>query len=137
VDVGVADPVAAVRDLTDGQMADVVIEAVGKEETINLCPELTRPRGELALFGVPKRGVFPFAYEAFLRRQLRTLSSAHTLHEPGLRSFRLALDLIARGVVDPLPLVSHRLPFPEVRRAFRLAAGLEAGAVKVLLDFDR
>ena len=137
VDVAAANPVAAVRDLTGGQMADVVVEAVGKEETINLCLDLTRPRGELALFGVPKRGVFPFAYETFLRRQLRTISSAHTLHEPGLRSFRLALDLIARGVVDPAPLVTHRLPFAEVRRAFRLAAGQEEGAVKVLLDFDR
>lgn len=32
------DPVSAVRDLTDGHMADLVVEAVGKEETINLCP---------------------------------------------------------------------------------------------------
>ena len=130
------EAVATVRELTAGHMADLVIEVVGKEETINLCPDLVRTRGELALFGVPKRDTFPFAYERFLRRQLRTISSAHTLHEPGLRSFRLAVDFIARGVLDTASLITHRLPFSAVRRAFQLAESKEDGAIKVLLDFD-
>jgi threonine dehydrogenase-like Zn-dependent dehydrogenase len=131
-----ADVVAAVGELTGGRMADVVVEAVGKEETINLCPDLVRVRGELALFGVAKRDVFPFAYEKFMRRQLRTVSSAHTLEEPGLRSFRLAVDLIARGFLDGAPLVTHRLPFSEVRGAFHLAESKQDGAIKVLLNVD-
>lgn len=130
------DPVEAIRDITAGQMADVVIEAVGKEETINLCPQLARPGGELALFGVPKRSVFPFAYEQFLRRQLRTFTSAHTQAEPGFRSFHLALDFIAQGRLNVSSLITHRLPFTAVHDAFQLAETKQDGAVKVLLDFS-
>jgi L-iditol 2-dehydrogenase len=130
------DVIATVGALTGGRMADLAVEVVGKEETVNLGPDLVRVHGELALFGVAKRSVFPFAYEKFMRRQLRTISSAHTLEEPGLRSFRLAMDLIARGFLDGAPLVTHRLPFSEVRQAFRLAESKQDGAIKVLLNVD-
>lgn len=129
------DPVLAVKDLTEGRMADVVVEAVGKEETIDLVSDLARDEAELALFGVPKRSVFPFAYEKFFRRQLRTVTSAHTQSEPGLRSFRLALDMIAQGRIDVAPWISHVLPFSDAKRGFWLAQSKEDRAVKVLLDF--
>ena len=129
------DPAVVVADITGGRMADVVIEAAGEKESINSCADLARPGGELALFGVPKRGVFPFTYEKFMRRQVRTIASVNAPAEPGLRSFRLALDLIAQGRLDVAPLISHRLPFSEVRRAFWLAETKQDGAVKVLLDF--
>ncbi|MSP14810.1 MAG: hypothetical protein EXR62_17850 [Chloroflexi bacterium] len=136
VNVYHTDPVAAVAELTGGRMADVVCEVVGKEETINLCPDLARDHAELALFGVPKRNTFPFAYEKFLRKQLRTVTSAHTQSEPNYRSFRLALDMIAQGRIDVSHLVSHRLPFMAVRRAFELAETKQDGAVKVMMDFN-
>ncbi|MBI3943311.1 MAG: zinc-binding dehydrogenase [Chloroflexi bacterium] len=135
VNVYQADPVAAVAELTRGKMADVVCEVVGKEETINLCPDLAHDHAELALFGVPKRMVFPFAYEKFLRRQLRTVTSAHTQAEADYRSFRLGLDMIAQGRIDVSPLITHRLPFTDVHRAFELAETKQDGAVKVMLDF--
>jgi L-iditol 2-dehydrogenase len=134
VDATAADPTAAVQELTRGAMADLVVEAVGKAETINLCAELARPEGELALFGVPKQGMFPFAYERFLRRQLRTVASIHAQGEPGLPSFRLAVDLLAREHIDVRPLISHRLPFSEVSTAFALAEQKHNQALKVLLD---
>jgi L-iditol 2-dehydrogenase len=134
VDVRMVDPVAAVADLTNGTMADLVIEAVGNPETINLAPHLARAEGELALFGVPKQSSFPFAYEHFLRRQLRTVASIHAQGEPGLLSFRLAVDLLACGYLDVRPLISHRLPFGEIETGFALAATKQDGAVKVLLD---
>ena len=135
VNVQQADPVEAVRDLTDGQMADVVVEAVGKAETINLCVELVRERGEIAIFGVPKKEVLPIAMEKYLRRNVNLVTSAYAQQEPGLRSFRLALDLIAQRRLDVAPLLSHRLPFTEIREAFHLAETKEDGAVKVLLEF--
>lgn len=130
------DPVEAVRDLTEGQMADVVVEAVGKAETINLCPDLVRERGEVAIFGVPKKAILPIAMEKYLRRNLTMVTSAYAQREPGFRSFRLALDLIAQGRLDLSPLITHRLPFDRIRHAFDLAETKQDGAVKVLLEFD-
>ncbi|MBI1299653.1 zinc-binding dehydrogenase [bacterium] len=130
------DPVETVHALTEGQMADLVVEAVGKEETFNLAPELARVNGELALFGIPKRPQMMMPMEAFLRRQLRTVTSVNTQGEPGYRSFRLALDMIAQKRIDTDALISHRLPFNEVVKGFSLAETKADGAVKVILNLD-
>jgi threonine dehydrogenase-like Zn-dependent dehydrogenase len=128
------DPIAAVRDLTGGQMADVVVEACGKLETINLCPELIHIDGELVLFGIPELEHFPFAYGRFFRKYLRTVSSANAQGEPGLRSFQLALDFIREQRIDLTPVVSHQLPFDRISDAFRLAHTKEDGALKVVIQ---
>ena len=115
-------------------MADVVVEACGKLETINLCPELIHIGGELVLFGIPELEHFPFAYGRFFRKYLRTVSSANAQGEPGLRSFRLALDLIAQNRIDLSLVVSHQLPFSRIDEAFQLAHTKDDGALKVVVQ---
>lgn len=137
VNVAHEDPVEVVRVLTEGHMADVVVEAVGKRETINLCPDLARTGAELALFGIPKQSTLLLDYEKFFRRQLRTVSSAHTQTEPGFRSFRLAIDFITQQRLDVAPIISHRLPFSHIQQAFWLAESKNDGAIKILLEFER
>ncbi len=49
-----ADPVEAVRELTEGRMADLVIEVVGhQDQALNLCIDLCGQGGRLLYFGVP------------------------------------------------------------------------------------
>lgn len=45
------DPVAAVRDVTGGEMVDVVVECSGSPEAIALAPSLLRPLGRCVLVG--------------------------------------------------------------------------------------
>lgn len=134
IDMARDDPVEAVLQYTDGHMADGVVEAVGKAETINLCPKLVRQGGEVALFGVPKKEFLPIAMEQFLRKNVRLVASADAQGEPGLRSFRLALDMIASRRIDVRPLITHRLPLSAIAEAFSLAETKRDGAVKVLVD---
>jgi len=130
------DPVEAIAAVNEGRMADVVVEAVGKAETVNLCAELVDHHGEVALFGVPKQALLPVALDRFLRRNARIVTSVNTQGEPGLSSFRLAVRMIAEGRLDVSPLITHRLPFARIQKAFTLAETKQDGAVKVLLDFD-
>jgi threonine dehydrogenase-like Zn-dependent dehydrogenase len=47
------DPVEVVREITQGQMADLVVEAVGhREQALNLCVDLCKPNGKILFFGV-------------------------------------------------------------------------------------
>lgn len=135
IDVRRGDAVERIREATAGRMADVVVEAVGKAETINLCPQLVRQHGEVALFGVPKNAVLPIAIESYLRGNLHVVTSAYAQHEPNLASFRLALDMIAQGRLEVSRLVSHRLPFSRLTEGMELAETKRDGAVKVLLDY--
>ena len=48
------DPIKAVKELTGGLGADVVVEAAGQEETVNQIKDLVKLFGTVALFGLPE-----------------------------------------------------------------------------------
>ena len=135
IDVRTGAAIAKVLERTDGRGADLVVEAVGKVETINLCTELVHDHGTIALFGVPKNPILPIAIETLLRKNVKLIASAYAQREPGLASFRLALELIAQGRLDPSVLITHRLPFGEIGRGLKLAESKTDGVVKVLLRY--
>jgi len=129
------DPLAAVTALTGGQLADLVVEAAGEPETINLMPTLVRESGLLLSFGIP-RGPHTFAlnyYELF-RKKAHLLSSDGTAAEPGRKSIRMALDLVGRGEIDVSGMVTHRFPFERVGEAYELARSREDRAIKVVVQ---
>lgn len=134
VNVDREDPEEAVRELTKGRMADLVVEAVGHQMgTVNLCMGLTRRLGTLLCFGVPDCEFYDgFRYFEFFRKNLKLISSVGPDVVP---NFSLARDLIARGVVDVSPLVTHVLPFDRVQEAYELFVDRRDGAIKVVLDY--
>jgi len=128
------DPVEALADLTKGEMADVAIEAVGETETIETVWRLIRTGGDLLFFGIPPTGRISIDFWDFFRRYARTLTVADAQNEPGFRSFRLAVDMIRRGIFDASLLVSHVLPLEDIQTGFLVADSKSDGAVKVILD---
>ena len=55
---------------------------------------------------------------------------------PGLSSFRLAMELLQQNRFDPLPLITHRIPFEQFPKAYDIAYYYEDDVVKILLTFD-
>ena len=48
------DPVEAVKRITGGHLADIVLEVVGHEEqALNLCVDLCAQAGRILFFGIP------------------------------------------------------------------------------------
>ncbi len=56
------DPVKAVEDITQGEGARFVVEAVGhREQVLNLCAEICKPFGTVLFFGVPPKSIDNFS----------------------------------------------------------------------------
>ena len=126
----------AVLELTNGEGADLVIEAVGSVETLNQSLHMARPLGKVAAFGLPPTMErVPFDWDTFFRRRLDIYSVFGAQDEAGLPAFRLAVDFIARGDIDMAPFITHRFPIARVQEAFDLADSKENGALKVSLTF--
>lgn len=128
------DAAQAVAEITGGQMADVVIEAAGEAASINLAPALVKTGGHILFFGIPRAYGFAFDYEMFFRKYCTTTSIAGAGFEPGLKSTRAALDLVASGAIDVSPLLTHRLPFDRVQDGYQLARDRNDGAVKIVIE---
>lgn len=64
VNVTREDPYATVREMTEWQLADLIVEAVGHQtKTIGFCLDLVRPLGTMLAFGVPDESL----YQAYRR----------------------------------------------------------------------
>ena len=127
------DPIAAVREMTGGLMADLVVEAVGhQEQAFNLCVDLCRDSGRLLYFGVPPDRLNDVAFHSAFRKSL----TIHTSVPADLRpSVKIAMRLIRQGRIEPRGLITHRFPFADVQGAFETYRDRRDGALKVMIDF--
>jgi L-iditol 2-dehydrogenase len=96
--------------------ADVVFEAAGSESAVTAAVTAARPGGRVVLVGIPDddRTAFP---AAAARRRGLTLAVARRMGDVYPRT----LEVVARGLVDPRVVVSHRFPLEQAEAAFRSA----------------
>ncbi len=126
----------AVMDATAGRGAHIVIEAVGRRETIQHAIEIARPMGTVVFFGLPDTAeAVPFSYARFFMKQLNMYGVVGAQAEEDLSSFHAALDWIARREIDVTRMVSHRLGLEAIDRAMLLAHERDEDALKVTLTF--
>lgn len=124
----------AIQELTDGQGADVVYEAVGgKAPTLGQALEIAARGGRVGVVGAFDA---PQALDPWLcmRKEL----SLHWVWSygrwEGVPEFQIALDMLTTGTVDAAPLITHRYPLAEIGEAFAAADDKRrSGAVKVVV----
>lgn len=128
VDPTQEDAVAAVRELTDGLGADVVVDAVGSQLPAAL--DLVRKAGRVVLFGMNTEARAEIAQARITRDELSVLGAYVGRPED---VFPVAVRLLEQGRIDFEPLVTHRIRLPELPAAVE---ELRAGrAVKVEVEF--
>jgi 2-desacetyl-2-hydroxyethyl bacteriochlorophyllide A dehydrogenase len=127
------DAVQAVMDLTDGQGADMVVEAVGIEQTANLTISLVRRGGYITMYGIQKTSPVALDLISMVRREVTLLTT-----QAGDRDldYGLARDLIADGRIALPRMITHKFPVTAIREAFELAHDCRDGVIKIGLQFD-
>lgn len=99
------------------ELVDIAIVCTPKPAAIAAAAAALAPGGTLCLYAPPAPGQPPaIDGTALFLRELTVTAS----YSAGPGDMRAALALIAGGIIDPLPLVSHRLPLEEVGRALDL-----------------
>jgi L-iditol 2-dehydrogenase len=117
----VLNPIAAVRELTGGHGADIVIEAVGKPETWNWSVEMLRRGGTVNFFGGPPSGT-KVELDTNLLHYSEITCKASFHHTPS--TMREALDIIASGGITARDFVDAEEPLENLSSVlFRLAEG--------------
>lgn len=128
------DPVEAVLEATNGELADVVIEAAGEVNTINLVPDLVKRFGFILQFGVPRGQNFQYHYERLFGKCATLQPIVGADREPNHESTRQALAWIASGIADVAPMLTHKFPFDQVIEAYELHRTRDEGAIKIVIE---
>jgi threonine dehydrogenase-like Zn-dependent dehydrogenase len=125
-----ADPnaMAELKDMTSGRGVDRAFEAVGATAPIATAIACLRKGGSLTLIGNVSPTV-QLPLQQVVTRQLSLLGSCAIAGE-----YPVALDLMARGKIDPLALVSAVAPLAEGQRWFERLYAREKGLLKVVLQ---
>ncbi len=126
----------AVKDLTGGAGADLVIEAVGSTQTLSQAFHLVRDEGQVVLFGLPEsEEPVLFDYSQMFKSRADVFTVLGSQDEPGLASYVEAVRMIGSGEINVAPIISHRINISEIDRAFDIASNRVDGAVKIGLTF--
>ncbi|MGG3467284.1 zinc-dependent alcohol dehydrogenase family protein [Neobacillus pocheonensis] len=118
INAGEEDPVEAVKGLTDGRGADIVIEAVGSAYTYAQTFKLVRKGGKILVYGAaPADVTIPVSPFEIYSRELTIVSSYAGTYD----TFSKAIDLIASKRFDPTPIITNHFEFADVKLGIETA----------------
>ena len=112
---------------TENRGADLVLEVVGIEPTVNLAIDCTRKGGTVTLVGNLSTEV-KFPLQKVVTRQIKVQGSCASAGE-----YPLCLELIASGQIKVDPLISKVALLEEGDEWFHRLYNKETGLMKVIL----
>lgn len=130
VNVREADPVEAVRALTDGVGPDVVIETAGVHETVRQAVEMVRPAGRVGIIGNPGEGDTPIPTQAIVNGDLEV----YGVKAQGDNSAGRVAQLMTQPGFLTEPLITHTFDLDDLHEAMATFEDRESGAIKVVVD---
>jgi 2-desacetyl-2-hydroxyethyl bacteriochlorophyllide A dehydrogenase len=120
------DPRAAVKRATERRGADVVVDAVGHPDAFDMACRLARKAGS-----VSATGVYAERMEIHMGVVWIKALEIHTGHANVIGHVDRVLAMMATGVLDPTPLVTHHMPLDEAPEAY--AAYDRREALKIVM----
>ena len=137
IDASKEDVIERVKDLTGGELADVVVDACGLHETANQTFHCLKTKGTVCIFGMPHGDpVFPFDWGTMYMK-LPTIYVTNSARAGEVVDVvKTAVDLIAQGRIDPGKMITHDVAFSNVGRAYELFSRRTEGAVKPIINMS-
>ncbi|MCU4800894.1 NAD(P)-dependent alcohol dehydrogenase [Halobacteria archaeon HArc-gm2] len=136
VDFADVDPVEAIMDLTDGEGVDAAIEALGADETLQDCIEVTKPGGTISNVGYHGEGEFRHIPRVEWGVGMAEKDIVTDLCPGGRLRISRMLRLIETDRVDPTKMTTHEFDFEEIETAFDMMDTKEDGMIKPLIHFE-
>lgn len=129
---GDGSELVALESLTNGQRADVVIDATGSNKSMSHALNYCAFGGRLVYVGITQQELsFPQA-PAMHRRELTLLGSRNALS----RDFARIVRLIEDGTIDTGPWITHRARFDDMIAEFPTWLKPETGVIKAMVSLD-
>ncbi len=127
VDTAAGDPVGAVRSLTGGFGADVVLECAGVPATVEWALEMLRRGGRCAAVGIPTSGV-EIAMQRLVLDELELVGSRASAGE-----MRRVMPLVEQGRMRVRDVMTHAFSLVEYPQAIDTLNDPASGGIKIII----
>jgi alcohol dehydrogenase len=118
------------RELTEGRLPDLVIDATGSNKSMSNALNYCASAGRLVYVGITQQELsFPHA-PVMHRRELTLMASRNAL--PG--DFTRIIKLIEEGRIDTRPWITHRSSFEKLINDFPSYTRPETGVIKAMVE---
>jgi L-iditol 2-dehydrogenase len=132
IDASRKDVVKVIKELTNGEMVDFVVEAVGYVDSLRTAAYLPRHGGRLLVFGVPNYELQEFPWYHVFREEIQINTCVGP--ECGL-FFQVAADMILDDRASALTkMVTPRMPWDKAPEAFEMYAEYAKDSLKLTLE---
>ena len=122
-----------ISEITNGQMADIVVEASGSSSGLNDSIEVVRKKGKIILFGLTQDDLIPFNQNNFLSKNCIIESTLIAGTETPLKEIKEMIEMKKRGLLDPGKLKTHVMDWEKVQEAFDMYDKNSEGLIKIAL----
>jgi len=123
------DVVARLKDITDGDMPTVVMDATGSLKAINQAFHYMAHTGRYILVGLQKEDI-SFSHPEFHQREGTLMSSRNATR----RDFEHVMESLKAGRIDPTSYITHRVMFDQVKQNFESWLDPATGVIKAMVE---
>jgi 2-desacetyl-2-hydroxyethyl bacteriochlorophyllide A dehydrogenase len=121
------------QNVASGRTFDVVIEAVGNQDALDLATNLTRERGRLIIAGYHQDGPRTVNMQLWNWRGLDVINAHERDTNVYVQGIREAVDAVTSGKLNLAPLLTHRYSLDQINRAFQAMHNREPDFCKAVI----
>lgn len=125
--------ISEVKELTEGNFCERVIECTGKEWPLNLSIELTGERGKLIVAGFHQDGMRSVNVQMLNWRGIDMINAHERDSGKYISGIKKAIKAVEEGKMDPFPLFTHTFSLEEMESAYQHLTNRPDGFVKALV----
>lgn len=126
INLGEQDLVKSISEITNDDMADVVIEATGHHSVFEMCLDTLKKHGRLSL-----AGIFHKPAEANIAKIVRKEIQVKGSICYTWKDYKECIDLVASSKVKVDPMISHQYDLKDIAKALEVIK--QRKAIKVIL----
>jgi 2-desacetyl-2-hydroxyethyl bacteriochlorophyllide A dehydrogenase len=123
------DVAATLKEITNGDMPTVVIDATGNLKAINNAFQYISHGGSYVMVGLQKEEIH-FSHPQFHKREATLMSSRNATHD----DFDGVINSMKKGLVNPATYITHRSSFEEVKNNFSGWLDPKNGVIKAMIE---
>lgn len=123
------DSIEQIRNITNGEMPTVVIDATGNQSAINSTFQYMAHGARIVLIGLQKQEI-TFSHPEFHKREGTLMSSRNATRE----DFEHVINCMKKGLVNPMTYITHQTGFDELSTEFLKWLNPDSKVIKAMVS---